>query len=65
MQLNPATSATGEKSFSTAIMKTSVRLKINQEWFGNVCVLNIHKSRPDNLNLVDAVNQCTDLNKNR
>ena len=31
MQLNPATSATWEKSFSTARIKTWARLKMNQE----------------------------------
>ena len=61
MQLNPATSATWEKSFSTARMKTWVRLKMKQEY---VCVLNLHKSRLDNLNLVRVVNKCTDVNKN-
>ena len=54
MQLNPATSATWEMSFSTARMKTWARLKMNQDY---VCVLNIHKSRLDNLNLVKAVNK--------
>ena len=41
--------------------ETWARLKINQELFDNVCVLNIHKSRLDNLNLGEAANQCTNL----
>ena len=51
MQLYPATSATGEKSFSTARTKTRVCLTINRECFESVYVLNVHKLRLDNLNL--------------
>ena len=44
--VNPATSAAGERSFSTARrLKTWLRSRTNQERFSNLTVLNIHKER--------------------
>ena len=64
MKVIPATGAIGEKSFSTARTKTLTRLKIDQGRFDNVCALNIHTLRLDNLKLVEVANQYTDVNKN-
>lgn len=64
MQVNTATSATEERSFSTARwMKTWICSTMNQERFNNVSLLNIHKSRLNNLNLVEVANQFTELNE--
>ena len=42
--VNPATSAAGERSFSTARrLKTWLRSRMTQERFSNLTVLNIHK----------------------
>ena len=44
--VNPATSAAGKRSFSTAWrLKTWLRSRMNQERFSNLTVLNIHKER--------------------
>ena len=44
--VNPATSAAGERSFSTARrLKTWLRSRMNQERFSNLTVLNIHKKK--------------------
>ena len=48
--VNPATSAAGERSFSTARrLKQWLRSRMNQERFSNLTVLNIHKERTDRL----------------
>ena len=48
--VNPATSAAGERSFSTARrLKTWLRSRMNQERFSNLTVLNIRKERTDRL----------------
>ena len=66
LQVNPATSGTRERSFSTARrIKMWMRSKMSRERFNNVCVLNIHKSRLDKINLVNVANYCIDLNENR
>ena len=64
--VNPATSAAGERSFSTARrLKTWLRSRINQERFSNLTVLNIHKERTDRLSTIDIANEFTDRNTNR
>ena len=65
IQVNPATSASGQRSFSTARrMKTWICSKMSQERFNNICVLHINKSRLDNLGLVGVANQFIGLNEN-
>ena len=64
--VNPATSAAGERSFSTARrLKTLLRSRMNQERFSNLSVLNIHKERTDRLSTIDIANEFTDRNTNR
>ena len=64
--INPATSAAGERSFSTARrLKTWLRSRMNQERFSNLTVLNIHKERTDRLSTIDIANEFTDRNTNR
>ena len=63
--VNPATSAAGERSFSTARrLKTWLRSRMNQERFSNLVVLNIHKERTDSLSTIDIANEFTDSNTN-
>ena len=58
--INPATSAAGERSFSTARrLKTWLRSRMNQERFSNLTVLNIHKERTDRLSTIDITNEFT------
>ena len=64
--VNLATSAAGERSFSTARrLKTWLRSRMNQERFSNLTVLNIHKERMDRLSTIDIANEFTDRNTNR
>ena len=52
--VNPATSAAGERSFSSARrLKTWLRSTMTQTRFGNLTILNTHKQRTDNLCLID------------
>ena len=64
--VNPATSAAGERSFSTARgLKTCLRSTMIQERFINLTILNSHKERTDTLSLLDITNEFTDRNSNR
>ena len=55
--VNPATSAAGERSLSTAWrLKTWLRSIMKQERFSNLMVLNIHKERTDRLSTIDIAN---------
>ena len=64
--VNPATSAAGERSSSTARrLKTWIRSRMNQERFSNLTVLNTHKERTDRLSTTDIANEFTDRNTNR
>ena len=64
--VNPATSAAGERSFSTARrLKIWLRSRMNQERFSNLTVLNIHKERTDKLSAIDVANEVTYHNTNR
>ena len=64
--VNPATSAAGERSFSTARrLNTWLRSRMNQERFSNLTVLNIHKERTERLSTIDIANAFTARNTNR
>ena len=64
--VNPATSASGERSFSTAgRLKTWLRSTMTQERFSNLTILNSHKERTERLSLVDIANEFADRNDNR
>ena len=64
--VNPATSAAGERSFSTAwTLKTWLDSRMNQDRFSNLTVSNIHKERTDRLSTIDIANEFTDRNINR
>ena len=64
--INPATTAAGERSFSTARrLKTWLRSRMNQERFRNLTVLNIHKERTDRRSTIDTANEFTYRNTHR
>ena len=64
--VNPATSASGERSFSTARrLKTWLRSTMTQERFSNLKILNSHKERTERLSLVDIANEFADRNDDR
>ena len=64
--VNPATSAAGERSFSTARrLKTWLRSSMTQERFSNLTILNSHKDRTDRLSLLDIANEFKEQNGNR
>ena len=64
--VNPATSAAGERSFSTARrLKTWLRSTMTQDRFSNLTILNNHKERTDRLPLLDIANEFTGRNSNR
>ena len=64
--VNPATSASGERSFSTARrLKTWLRSTMTQERFSNLTILNSHKERTERLSLLDIANEFADPNDNR
>jgi hypothetical protein len=57
IHVNPAMSATGERSFSTARrVKTWQRSTMLQSRFSHLTILNTHKDRIDNLCLVSVAN---------
>ena len=64
--VNPGTSASGERSFSTTRrLKTWLRSTMTLERFSNLTILNSHKERTERLSLVDIVNEFADRNDNR
>lgn len=64
--VNPATAATGERSFSMARrVKTWLRAKMTQQRFNHVAILNTHKTRTDALRLIDVANEFVSRNDNR
>ena len=64
--VNPATSAAGERSFSSARrLKTWLRSTMTQTRFSNLTILNTHKQRTDKLCLIDVANEFAALNENR
>ena len=63
--VNPATSATGERSFSTArLIKTWLRSKMLHIRFNHLSILNTHKDRFDKLCLVSVANSFLSPNEN-
>ena len=65
--VNPATSATGERSFSMARrVKTWLRANMKQQRFNNVALLlHSHKARTDKMRLLDIANEFVQRNENR
>jgi len=64
--VNPATSASGERSFSAARrLKTWLRSTMSQQRFNNLTISNWHKDRTDRLCLVDVANEFCERNDNR
>ena len=56
--VNPATSATGERSFFKARrVKTWLRANMKQQRFNNVALLHTHKARTDTIWLLDVANE--------
>ena len=64
--INPAKSASSERSFSTdRNLKICFRSAMRQERFSNLTILNSHKERTDRLFIVDIANEFFDRNRNR
>ena len=65
--VNPATSATGERSFSMARrVNTWLRANMKQQRFNNVALLpHTHKERTDKIRLLDVANEFVQRNVNR
>ena len=64
--VNPATSAIGERSFSTARrIKTWLRSRMLQARFNHLAILDTNKDRFDKLCLVSVANSFVSLNENR
>ena len=63
--VNPATSATGERSFSMARrVKTWLRANMKQQRFNNLALLHTHKTRRDKIRLLDVENEFVQRNEN-
>ena len=64
--VNPATSATGERSFSMPRrVKTWFNANMKQQSFNNVALLHTHKARTDKIRLLDVANEFVQRNENR
>ena len=64
--VNPATTASGERSFSAARrLKTWLRSTMNQERFNSVAILHTHKHLTEYIDLISICNQFIALNDNR
>ena len=65
-QLNPATSAPAERTFSMARrVKTWLRANINQNRFTHLALLNSHNTRTDKIRLIDVANKFDSVNESR
>lgn len=65
INVNPATSATGERTFSMARrVKTWLRSTMTQKLFNSIALLHFHKERTDKLCLTDVANEFVECNKN-
>ena len=63
IQVNPATSATAERSFSMARrVKTWLRANMTQKRFTHLALLNAHKTRTDKIRLCDVANEFASVN---
>lgn len=63
LHVNPCSSASGERTFSTARrIKTWLRARMSQERFNSVSILNTHKNRTDSIDLIAIANSfvCND-----
>lgn len=66
IQVDPATSAWAERSFSMARrVKTWLRANMSQKRFTHLALLNSHKTRTDRIRLIDVANEFASVNKNR
>lgn len=66
LNINPATSATGERSFSTARrVKTWLRSNMTQRRFNSLAILNEHKERTDKLCFTSIANEFISRNSFR
>ena len=64
--VNPATSATGERSFSMARrVKKWLRANMKQQSFNNVALLHTHKARTNKIRLLDVAKEFVQRNENR
>ena len=64
--VNPAPSAAGERSFSSARrLKTWLRPTMTQTRFSNLTIPNTHKQRTDKFCHIDVANEFAALNNNR
>ena len=64
--VNPAISAAGESSFSSARrLKTWLRSTMTQTRFSKLTILNTHQQRTNKLCLIDVANEFAALNENR
>ena len=64
--VNPATSAAGERCFSSdRRLKTWLRSMMTQTRFSNLRILNTHKQITDKLCLIDVANEFAALHENR
>lgn len=64
--VNPATSATAERTFSMARrLKTWLRSNMTQARFNSLSILNFHKSRTDKLDVKNIANDFASKNDNR
>jgi hypothetical protein len=66
MLVNPATSATGEKTFSMARrLKTWLRSNMTQERFNSLAILHWHKERTAGINIEKIADRFINCNENR
>ena len=66
LAVNPATSAAGERSFSSARrLKTWLRSRMGDERFSNLAMLNGHKRRTDSVSLTEVAQEFVSRNENR
>ena len=66
LAVNPATSASCERSFSAARrLKTWLRSNMTQQRFSNLTMLNCHKKETEKLNVIEIANTFVGRNENR
>ena len=66
LAVNPATSAAGERSFSSARrLKTWLRSRMSDDRFTNLAVLNGHKQRTDSVPITEVAKEFVSRNENR
>ena len=68
LHVNPCSSASGERTFSTARrIKTWLKANMNQERFNSVSILNHHKGRSNKISIVNIANSfvCNDNRQRR